>query len=69
MKRNAPLASKDKWAITCRAAVGVGDKGISRVKCLKKAGVDIIVIDTALWTYTVCNRNIKKNKNFLNFQL
>ena len=44
-----PLASKDNLGrLIVGAAVGVGDKqGIERVNFLKKAGVDIIAIDTA----------------------
>ena len=44
-----PLASKDKYGrLLVGGAVGVGDlEGIERIKFLEKAGVDIIVIDTA----------------------
>ncbi len=62
-----PLASKDKMGrLLVGAAVGVGDKeGISRVKCLKKMGVDIIVIDTAHGhTQSVIETLKKIKKNF-----
>ena len=44
-----PFASKDKMGrLLVGAAVGVGDKqGMERIKFLEKAGVDVIVIDTA----------------------
>ena len=44
-----PLASKDKFGrLLVGGAVGVGEsEGIERIKFLEKAGVDIIVIDTA----------------------
>ncbi len=44
-----PLASKDKLGrLIVGAAVGVGEEqGIERAKFLEKAGVDVIVIDTA----------------------
>ncbi len=44
-----PLASKDKMgSLLVGAAVGVGEQqGIERIRFLEKAGVDIIVIDTA----------------------
>ncbi len=44
-----PFASKDKMGrLLVGAAVGVGDKeGIERIRSLERAGVDVIVIDTA----------------------
>ena len=44
-----PDASKDKMGrLLVGAAVGVGNKqGLERVDCLVKAGVDVVVIDTA----------------------
>ena len=44
-----PDASKDKMGrLLVGAAVGVGnEQGLERVKCLVKAGVDVVVIDTA----------------------
>ena len=61
-----PLASKDKMGrLLVGAAVGVGDKeGISRVKCLKKMGVDIIVIDTAHGHTQSVIETLKKIKKF-----
>ena len=44
-----PFASKDKMGrLLVGAAVGVGEsEGINRIRTLEKAGVDVIVIDTA----------------------
>ena len=44
-----PDASKDKMGrLLVGAAVGVGnEQGLERVQCLVKAGVDVVVIDTA----------------------
>ena len=44
-----PFASKDKMGrLLVGAAVGVGEsEGIERIRTLEKAGVDVIVIDTA----------------------
>ena len=65
-KQNASLASKDKMGrLLVGAAVGVGDKeGISRVKCLKKMGVDIIVIDTAHGHTQSVIETLKNKKNY-----
>ena len=44
-----PFSSKDKMGrLLVGAAVGIGEKeGLERIKSLEKAGVDVIVIDTA----------------------
>ena len=47
-KRNYPLASKDKHGrLLVGAAIGVGLNELDRARELVKAGVDVIVIDTA----------------------
>ncbi|HSH00970.1 MAG TPA: IMP dehydrogenase [Anaerolineae bacterium] len=40
-------AVDDNGRLLCAAAIGVGDKGLSRAETLVKAGVDVLVIDTA----------------------
>lgn len=37
----------DNGRLLCAAAIGVGEKGLSRMERLVRAGVDVIVIDTA----------------------
>ena len=47
------------------AAIGVGEqRGIEKVRSLVEVGVDVVVIDTNLWTFTKCYRNSKKNKKY-----
>ncbi len=59
-----PLASKDKLGrLLVGAAVGVGDlQGIERIKFLEKAGVDVIVIDTAHGHSRNVFETLKKSK-------
>ncbi len=59
-----PLASKDKLGrLLVGAAVGVGDlQGIERIKFLEKAGVDVIVIDTAHGHSKNVLETLKKSK-------
>lgn len=46
--RQYPLAAKDKQGrLLVGAAVGVGDAMMARIELLVKAGVDIVVVDTA----------------------
>jgi IMP dehydrogenase len=47
-KLDYPLAAKDEnGRLLCAAAIGVGDKGLTRLGLLVKAGIDTAVIDTA----------------------
>ncbi|MCP4361894.1 MAG: IMP dehydrogenase [Chloroflexi bacterium] len=47
-KVNYPMAATDEGGrLLCAAAVGVGNKGLSRLDALVKAGIDVAVIDTA----------------------
>ncbi|MBI5049945.1 MAG: IMP dehydrogenase [Nitrospirae bacterium] len=47
-RRKYPMACKDKLGrLMVGAAVGVGEDGLARAEALNRAGVDIIVIDTA----------------------
>lgn len=40
-------ATDDRGRLLCAAAIGVGEKGLSRLEQLVTAGVDVVVIDTA----------------------
>jgi IMP dehydrogenase len=47
-KLDYPLAAKDEnGRLLCAAAIGVGDKGLTRLGLLVEAGIDTAVIDTA----------------------
>ncbi len=67
-----PDASKDKMGrLLVGAAVGVGnEQGLERVDCLVKAGVDVVVIDTAHGHTKNFIDNLKKiKKNHPNLQV
>ena len=63
-KIDYPLESTDgNGRLLCAAAVGVGEKGLSRIEKLVAAGVDAIVIDTAHGHTKIVLNTIREIKN------